>query len=136
MGGYAVALLASLEADLRCAIAGIAVSDWAGILWHHLPSQARLELEHAGLAQGDVNELYRPISPFSFEARLAPERLTVFAAAADRIVPPHQTLALMEHWRPQRALWYQGSHLSVMADAGVRSCIRDALSSAGLVRSG
>ena len=55
------------------------------------------------------------------------ERRFIFAAVADRIVPPEQARKLWEHWERPRIEWYQGAHITFRAHSSVRWLIEEGL---------
>jgi dienelactone hydrolase len=130
LGGYNAALLATWEAELDFVLAGIPLADVAGVLWRHLPqAHARFYAQH-GLTEERYRAMLSLVSPLSRPALPARERLHLFAATADRIVPPDQPLLLAKHWQaPVR--WYQGSHLSIRHERATRQALNDAIQAAG-----
>lgn len=130
LGGYNAALLAAYEPSLEFAIAGIPVADFAATLWRHIPLPQREYFTSQGLDQARYRELLSVVSPIAVAAKLAPERLHIFAGSADRIVPPEQPLRLAAHW--QRPIhWFPGAHLTFRGERAVVGCIDDAMTGAG-----
>jgi hypothetical protein len=132
LGGYNAALLACLDADLGCAIAGIPVADFARIVFRHAPPLHLRDAIGAGLVDRRLRELERVVSPLALEPRIAPERRWLFAAVADRIVPPDHVRDLWRHWGRPPIAWYQGSHLSFRAHPEVGAFVERALRDSGL----
>jgi len=130
LGGYNTALLATAEPDLDFAVAGVPLADPAGVLWRHLPAvHERFYAQH-GLTEARYRSILSVVSPLACPALLPKEHLHVFAAAADRIVPPDQPLLLARHWDvPVR--WYQGSHLSVRRERATTQALKAAMKGAG-----
>jgi Prolyl oligopeptidase family len=130
LGGYNAALLAGYEAELDFVLAGVPLTDVAGVLWRHLPQLHRHFYAQHGLTEASYRAMAGVVSPLTRPALPATERLHIFAAAADRIVPPDQPLLLARHWqRPVQ--WYQGSHLSIRHEALARRALRVAMAGAG-----
>ena len=127
LGGYNCALLATLEQDLRCAIAGIPVADFARIMWAHGPHDYVTGLSERGLDKRAVQEIVEPVSPLAAQPRIAPEALAVFAGVADRVVPPEHQRDLIEHWKPASHHWYQGGHVTFRLDSSVDAMVRRVL---------
>ena len=69
-------------------------------------------LESLGLSLDRIERLVRVISPLALAPRIAWDRRYLYAATADRLVPPHGVQALWEHWGRPRLDWYDGSHVS------------------------
>lgn len=135
LGGYQTALLAGLEEELACVIAGIPLTDIARAVWRHGPSLHLLHAEHEGLVRDHVAEVLRPVSPLALDPLVPRERRYIFGGVADRLVPPDQVRDLWEHWERPRIAWYQGAHLTFRRHRAVRLLIRDALREGGLVPS-
>ena len=127
LGGYQAALLASLDGDLACAIAGIPLTDIARAVWRHGPPLHMLHAEHEGIVRDHVSEVLRVVSPLALEPRVPLERRFIFGGVADQLVTPDQVRDLWEHWQRPRIAWYQGSHLTFRAHAAVRELMREAL---------
>ena len=133
LGGYNCALLAALEDDLACAIAGVPVADFSRILWAHAPAGFLSGLIDRGVDRGVLDEVLRPVSPLAKPPRLSGDALAIFGGVGDRVVPPEHQRDLIEHWKPAAYCWYQGGHLSFRlesaVDGMVRSTLREHLSS-------
>ncbi|MES2885795.1 MAG: hypothetical protein V4709_13390 [Pseudomonadota bacterium] len=130
LGGYNAALLATAEAELEFVLGGVPLADPAGVLWRHLPRlHERFYAQH-GLTEERYRSILSVVSPLARPALPAKESLHLFAATADRIVPPDQPLLLAQHWGvPVR--WYQGSHLSIRFERATREALREAIKRAG-----
>lgn len=131
LGGYNAALLATLEEDLACVIAGIPMADITSTLWHHMPQLQLRYLTSLGLVPDSVREALRAISPLS-AAPKTPRRY-IFGGLADRLVPPSQVQVLAQHWGVEDVAWYQGTHLSFRGNGGVSQLILRALREGGLI---
>lgn len=133
LGGYNAALLAALESNIACAIAGIPATDFSRLAWRH---GAPLEVnyaEHRGLVHDEVRELMQVVSPLALTPRVAAERRYIFAGVSDRIVPADQPRDLWRHWERPRIVWYQGSHLTFTRHPQVDRMLVAALREAELV---
>ena len=130
LGGFNAALLASYEADLDFVIAGIPLADAASALWRNMPEVHERFYRQWGMSQARYARILAPVSPLALKPLPAPEKLHIFAGAADRVVTPDHPLKLAAHWQvPVR--WYQGSHLSIRRERVTRECIDKALRDAG-----
>ncbi len=127
LGGYTAAILAGLEAELACVIAGIAPSSFARLAQLHTPLLLRKTAETLGLDWDKVERLFRVVSPLAFRPRVPKECRYIFGAVQDRIVPRGQVKELWYHWDHPRMLWYSGGHLSFYWEQEVRDWIRLAL---------
>lgn len=108
LGGYLAALTATIEADLQFLVPVIplaCLADFAlerGTLSAD-PEQARME--HAALER-----LYRLVSPLSLPSLVAPERVLLVGARADRITPIAHARRLAAHFGAPIQAW-RGGHL-------------------------
>jgi len=127
LGGYQAALLACLEEELACVVAGIPLTDIARAVWRHGPPLHMLHAEHEGVVRDHVAEVLRVVSPLVLDPRVPRERRFLFGGVADQLVTPDQVRDLWEHWERPRIAWYQGSHVTFRAHAHVRALTRDAL---------
>jgi hypothetical protein len=89
--------------------------------------------EYAGVTLDRIERIMRVVSPLSFTPRLPWERRFIYAATADRLVPPATVQTLWEHWGRPRLDWYEGSHTSFGWESTVRALLLDALVRSGLV---
>jgi dienelactone hydrolase len=126
VGGYAIALLATLEENLDCVIAGIAPSDFVDLgRGHSHPLIAALAFYGAPPEQ-DARDVFRVISPLAAPPLVPWPNRYIFGGLADRMVPRRQVRALWEHWQRPMIAWYNGSHLSFRAEREVRVLLRKA----------
>jgi len=136
LGGYTSTLLASLEDDLACAIAGIPASCYVGLTRWVLPAWLLRLAEYAGVTLDGIERLVRVISPLAFAPRVPWDRRFLYAATGDRLVPPATVRELWEHWGRPRLDWYEGSHTSFGWEATVQELLQDALARSGLLAGG
>ena len=136
LGGGTSALLAALEPDLACVVAGIPATCFAGVARWNLPPLLLRWTEHLGLAWPEIERLCALVSPLSLTPQVPRERRYLFAATADRLVPPAGVQALWEHWERPRLDWYHGSHVSFLGERAVRDLLRDALDGSGMIGAG
>jgi len=133
LGGYTAAVIAALETELACVIAGMPATCWVGVARWNLPPFVCRLAETLGVPWTDVERLVRVVSPLALAPRVPRERRFLFAATADRLVPPHGVSALWRHWERPRLAWYDGSHVSFGVERTVRALLREALETSGLV---
>jgi hypothetical protein len=132
LGGCTTALVASLEDDLACAIAGIPATCFLGVTRWNIPPPVLRVAEQLGVAWSEVARLLRVVSPLALAPRVGRDRRFIYAASADRLVPPDGVQALWEHWERPRLEWYEGSHLSFRLESKVRALVHEALARSGL----
>lgn len=133
LGGYNAALLASLDPDLACVIAGVPVADFTRILFRHSPPLNVRTVHDVGLSEDRMREVARVISPLDLAPTVPRERRYLFGGVADRIVPADHVRDLWRHWEEPRIVWYQGSHVTFRAHRAVNRLVDDALHESGLV---
>jgi dienelactone hydrolase len=127
LGGYTTALLAGLDRDLACVIAGIPPGDLGRLLrWHTPPPVVRVT-ESAGLNYDLVACCLRVVSPLAFVPRVPHDRRFIYGAVADQLVPPDHARDLWRHWERPAVSWYPGGHISFLWDPGVQSFVESAL---------
>jgi hypothetical protein len=132
LGGYNTALLASLDDDLACAIAGVPMTDFARAVYRHGPPLHLRDAERSGLPEERMREVKQVVSPLVIPPRIPKERRYIFGAIGDRLVPPDQVRDLWRHWDRPRIVWYQGSHVSFRAHPEVQRFVRDGLRESGV----
>jgi dienelactone hydrolase len=135
LGGYTASLLACLDRGLDCAIAGIPATDFARLVERLTPNRMLRELERLDFDWKVLREVLSVVSPLALAPLVPRERLSIFAATADHLVPADQVRDLWRHWGEPRIAWYAGSHVSFLREPEVRFLIDDALRIGGLVES-
>lgn len=136
LGGYTAALVASLEEDLDCVIAGIPAADFVRIVRWHAPALMWRVVERLGYRLEPIERLLRVVSPLAMRPRVPHERRFLFAATADRLAPPDHARDLWRHWDRPRMAWYHGSHLSFRLEREVERLVLDAFEACGLLTAG
>ncbi len=136
LGGYTAALVASLEEDLDCVIAGIPAADFVRIVRWHAPALMWRVVERLGYRLEPVERLLRVVSPLAMPPCVPHERRFLFAATADRLAPPDHARDLWRHWDRPRMAWYHGSHLSFRLEREVEELVMDAFETCGLLSAG
>jgi dienelactone hydrolase len=104
LGGYAVSLLASLEEDLDCVVAGNPAVDPSHLFWNNALAVATHSLSRA-----------------------------IFAGVIDRVVPPVQAHSLWRHWDEPRIGWYQGAHQRFIRASEGRKILEETLRAADML---
>ncbi len=133
LGGYTTALLASLEENLDCVIAGIPAVDFVRLARSHAPSLLLRAAAAMGISFDRIELLLRVISPLAHRPRVPRRRRYLYAGTADRLAPPDHALDLWHHWDRPRFEWYQGGHVSFLWESDVRALVREALTASGLI---
>src|SRR6185436_18399498 len=135
LGGGIAALLAALEPELACVIAGMPMVDVMGLVDCHVPAFVRALAERNGISFDGIAQLLRVVSPLAMAPRVPAERLFIFGGTADRIVPSGQVSALWRHWGKPRIEWHGGSHTSFGIESAVNLLVDEALKSTRLAES-
>ena len=133
LGGYNTALLAGLDDELACAVAGIPVTDMAQTQWRHFPTPELAMLEQQGIDLARMQQAFAAVSPLTYTPLLPAKRLGIFAGAIDSLVWPDQPLHLHQHWDGSRLDWYEGSHLTFLGQDPVKRCIVETLRAGELI---
>ncbi len=132
LGGYNAALLASLDGELSCVVAGIPATDLAALVWQHGPEHILRVAEHRGFERERAERVLRVVSPLALQPLVPTEQRWIFAGSADQLVPAGHVQRLVEHWGEPHTLWYEGAHLTFGAHAEVARHLAEALRTAGL----
>ncbi len=132
LGAYVVALLAGIENGFDAVVAGIPVVDFPALFHEHSPVHIRLRsIEHRILG-GAVEDVYRVVSPMSFEPKVARDHRYVYAGYGDRLATPEQARMLWEHWDKPRISWYSGNHVGYLWSRQVEAFLGESLAASGL----
>ena len=133
LGGYAAALIAGLERDLDCVIAGTPVVDFAALMRRHLARYEGDDHEVMQLLRDPTTmRLNALISPLTFTPLPPKQNRFIYAGVADRLATPEQAAALWEHWDAPELLWIHGSHLGAVFARESRTFVDTALRSRGI----
>lgn len=127
LGGYSTALVASLEDELDCAIAGIPAAEFGELTCHHANARALALAAAADITPERITAALTPVSPLVLTPRIGREQRFVFGGSADRFVSPRQVEALWRHWEQPEIHWYPGGHLGFRFHRSVRDFVDRAL---------
>jgi dienelactone hydrolase len=114
LGAYAVSLCAGIEDGLDAVVAGIPISDFPGLFHRHSPHHIRARAIEHQIMGGAAENVYRVVSPLSFDAKVPKSRRFIFAGYGDRLALPDQAQRLWEHWDQPRISWYSGNHVGYL----------------------
>jgi hypothetical protein len=134
LGAYVVSLLSGIEDGVDAVVAGIPVTDFPGLFHRHSPHHLQERAIEHRIIGGVAENVYRVVSPMSFEARVPKDRRFIFAGYGDRLAMPEQAQRLWEHWDQPSISWYPGSHVGYMWSKQVSeflACSLGELSTAG-----
>jgi len=127
LGGYTAALIASLEDDIDCAIAGIPAAEFGELTCYHASARALALAAAEDITPERISLALTPVSPLALPPKIARERRFIFGALADRFVPPGQVDTLWRHWDQPEIEWYPGGHLSFRFHRSVTTFVDRAL---------
>ncbi|MBV9283522.1 MAG: alpha/beta hydrolase, partial [Acidimicrobiia bacterium] len=132
LGGYTVALTASLEDDLACVISGIPATDLVDLYRRHSPVKVRRKALESGALGPKAVDVHRVVSPLVLEPKPARDRRFLFAGVGDRMSTSKQALRLWEHWDRPKIAWYPGGHVGFFFASDVGRFVEEALAEAGM----
>jgi len=132
LGGYNAALIAALEPELACVIAGVPATCFVQLVQEHAPALLLRDPDLLEVMWEGVQQVLSVVSPLSLSPLVAWERRFLFGGLIDRFVPLSHVQQLWNHWEQPRAVFYEGSHLSFTWEEEVRFLLREALDSSGL----
>jgi len=128
LGGLVASLVASLEDDLACVIAGIPVVDLPHLFRRHSPPHiARLADTH-GLLGTAADDVHRVVSPLALHCRVPLDRRFIFAGLADRMSTFGHAHRLWLHWDQPALATYAGGHVGFFWSGAVKRFVDEALS--------
>jgi len=132
LGGYTSAIVAALEAELACVIAGIPPTDFANVARDNQPLVMRGYERELSLDWDAVRTMMHVVSPLSVSPVLPRERRFIYAGIADRVVRPDQARALWRHWERPQILWFAGGHVASQWKRDVIDFVDDSLRESGV----
>lgn len=132
LGGYVSALVAGLEDDLSCVIAGIPCVDFPNLARDNEPWIMRRYGGELRVDWSVVRTVSHVVSPLALPPRVPKERRFIYAGIADRIVHPDQPRALWRHWDEPEIHWFSGGHVLGVLNASTREFLSRCLATAGL----
>jgi hypothetical protein len=134
LGAYTASLVAALEPDLACVIAGIPASNYLGLLQRHVPAPLLWLAGQRGFEAERIERVMRVVSPLALSPQVPRSRRFLYAGRVDQLAPPTQARELWRHWDRPRIAWYDGGHVSFMWEDAVEELILEALLRGGLVQ--
>jgi len=127
LGGYVTALTSCFVDDLDAVIAGIPVSDLAGLFGHQSPAHIRRRAVEHRILDGNAEVVHSVVSPLAMEPVAATDRRFIYAGLGDRMAVPTQAHALWEHWGRPMISWFPGNHVGYLWSAKVAAFVDDVL---------
>ena len=126
LGAYTSALLAGIEENLDCVIAGVPTSDLI-----HTNEYLASALQHrlgiaAGINMTQDRAIHRVVSPLCVDPFPARQNRYMYAASADQFVPIEQVRALWLHWEKPEIQWLTGGHVLAPFQRNVHQFVESA----------
>jgi hypothetical protein len=135
LGGYATALLASVEPRLDFAVSMIPVASLPDLVWGEpLHRYRRQEAEAHGMPLDRFRELWQVHAPLRRTPVVPAERRLVIGALGDRICPPGHADALWRHWGQPSVHWFAGGHLAQFHRGAALATVRRFLRGLDVIR--
>ena len=134
LGGHVAALVAGLEDDLACVVAGIPVVDLPDLFRRHSPPEIARLAEHQGVLGPNSDAVHHVVSPLALPCRVPFENRFVFAGVGDRMATFGHAHRLWMHWGRPRLATYDGGHVGFFWSGAVRQFVSEALEESGLLR--
>lgn len=106
LGGFLATMLAGLE-PLDAVVAALPFVDVLGLMEHHGPPAEY----HSLLRSADARNTFRVASPLSVPEVVPADRLAMFAARGDRLIPVDQSRALHRAWQDGEVQWTNSGHV-------------------------
>lgn len=133
LGGYLSAILANLDDELACVIAGVPPVDFAALFAAHTPASVR-DTPLWQAVNSVSASLFRVVSPLALRPVAPRDRRYIYAGLVDRLIHPRQqALRLWDHWERPRIGWYPGCHMGFLWSRPVARFVHGALVDAGMV---
>lgn len=133
LGGHVASLVAGLEDDLSCVIAGIPVVDLPDLFRRHSPPAIARRAEAHGALGPVADEVHRVVSPLAYPPRVPFEGRFVFGGLGDRMATFGHAHRLWMHWGRPKLATYGGGHVGFYWSGAVRQFVPDALEASGLL---
>lgn len=127
LGALVTSLVAALDPDLTCVIAGVPVVDLPDLFRRHSPPSIALRAQEFGVLGSVADEVHRVVSPLAMSCAVTPERRFIFAGLADRMSTFGQARRLWLHWDRPALATYPGGHVGFYWAKTVKTFVAEAL---------
>jgi len=115
LGAWLAALAVCGEPELDFALLAMPPASFNDLVWDSvLGHRLRAQLERAQWSRPQTAVLTARLDPLGYRPLLPPERLEIFAAVHDAIVPLTHVRALQQAWSVTRVHEYAAGHLTIM----------------------
>ncbi len=123
LGGLVASLVASLEPDLRCVVAGVPVVDLPDLFRRHSPPAIAERARSFGVLGEAADQVHRVVSPLAMACAVPHRGRYVYAGLGDRMSTFNQARRLWLHWDRPTLAAYHGGHVGFFFSKSVRTLI-------------
>jgi pimeloyl-ACP methyl ester carboxylesterase len=123
LGGLVASLVASLEPDLRCVVAGVPVVDLPDVFRRHSPPAIAERARSYGVLGEAADEVHRMVSPLALECLVPREGRYIYAGLGDRMSTFNHARRLWLHWDRPTLAAYHGGHVGFILSRSVRTLV-------------
>jgi pimeloyl-ACP methyl ester carboxylesterase len=123
LGGLVASLVASLEPDLRCVVAGIPVVDLPDLFRRHSPPAIAARARETGVLGEAADQVHRVVSPLAMECLVPRSGRYIYAGLGDRMSTFNQARRLWLHWDRPTLAAYGGGHVGFFFSKSVRGLV-------------
>jgi dienelactone hydrolase len=127
LGGLVASIVAGLEDDLACVIAGIPVVDLPHLVRRHSPPNVARLADSSGVLGPAADEVHRVVSPLAMDCKVPFDRRFIFAGLADRMSTFGHARRLWLHWDRPAFETYPGGHVGFFWSPSVKRFVDEAL---------
>jgi dienelactone hydrolase len=127
LGGLVASIVASLEEELACVIAGIPVVDLPHLVRRHSPPGFARLADTSGVLGPAADEVHRVVSPLAMDCKVPLDRRFIFAGLADRMSTFGHARRLWLHWDRPAFETYAGGHVGFFLSPAVKRFVDEAL---------
>jgi hypothetical protein len=127
LGALVASLVAALEDDLACVVAGIPVVGLPDLFRRHTTDRVRRLAEHHAVLGEAADEVHRVVSPLAMACRVPMEHRYLFAGLGDRMSTFGQARRLWLHWDRPTLATYPGGHVGFYWSGTVKRLVERAV---------
>jgi pimeloyl-ACP methyl ester carboxylesterase len=132
LGGYISALVAGLDPDLACVVAGIPMVDFPLAAQDNMPWLMRRYDDEFELDWRLIRTITHVVSPLALRPLVPRAGRFIYAGIADRVVKPEHPRALWRHWDEPAIHWFSGGHVLGAFNRSVQPFLAESLRSVGM----
>lgn len=133
MGGHNVSIVAGLEENIDCVVAGIPAVDFTSLARDNEPYIVRRYSDELQVPWDDVRAISHVVSPLAFSPLVPKNRRFIYAGTADRVARPIHARSLWRHWDKPEICWFSGGHVLAIANPDARAFVERSLRTSELV---